>query len=65
MEAICASCPVSKACALAGIDGSNGGFYAGIWLPWPSEYRARKDERSRALTRLRKFIMSETIAAVR
>jgi len=64
MESICGNCPVQRQCAVSGLDGTNGGFYAGIWLPWPSEYRKAKDERSRALARLRRFVMSEAIAAV-
>lgn len=65
MEAICVGCPVQRECASSGLDGANGGFYAGIWLPWPTEYRKAKEERRVAMVRLRRFLMKDTIAAVR
>lgn len=35
MAEVCADCPVQKSCAGYGLT-TTGGFYAGVWLPWPS-----------------------------
>lgn len=34
MQSICAECPVLARCANYAITGGDGGFYAGIWVPW-------------------------------
>lgn len=43
MAAVCAQCPVLTKCAAYALKGHNGrgvegGFYAGVWVPWPSDY---------------------------
>lgn len=43
MAAVCAGCPVLTKCAAYALEGYNGrgvegGFYAGVWVPWPSYY---------------------------
>jgi len=55
MAAVCAQCPVLTRCAAYALEGHNGrgvegGFYAGVWVPWPSYYtRAdRKHDREAA-----------------
>jgi hypothetical protein len=63
MHGICSTCPVKLQCALSGTEGANGGFYAGVWLPWPTEYKKGKDERRSALARLRRFIMDQAVTA--
>lgn len=38
MTEICAECPVVTSCAAHAITTRNvGGFYAGVWLPWPHQ----------------------------
>ena len=34
MSEVCAQCPVLAGCANWALTKSEGGFYAGIWLPW-------------------------------
>lgn len=43
MATVCANCPVLAQCAeyaLTGHDGGGveGGFYAGVWIPWSAHY---------------------------
>lgn len=47
MAAICDECPVIKKCAHHALHAQNGrlvegGFYAGVWLPWP--YSSESDD---------------------
>lgn len=38
MAAVCASCPILVSCAHYALNTPRvGGFYAGIWLPWPQQ----------------------------
>ena len=34
MNMICASCPVILQCSRHALDEAQGGFFAGVWLPW-------------------------------
>lgn len=47
MSAICAECPLLMACARYALKEAEGGFYAGVWLPWRThrEARSRRDAR--------------------
>ena len=46
MRALCNSCPGQTKCALFALEanyghGIDGGFYAGVYMPWRSYYRER------------------------
>ena len=63
MARVCADCPVLNACAEYALIGHNGngvdgGFYAGVWIPWPTYYRhAQRDQsRRRARHALRRHV---------
>ena len=66
MSNICSDCPVLTECARHGLKKETvGGFYAGVWLPWPTGRRSEADERGRArralsLTRRRTQIKSSS-----
>lgn len=34
MASVCHTCPVLTQCALYALKGADGGFYAGVWIPW-------------------------------
>lgn len=48
MSAVCDLCPIQINCAefalTSGVNGRgvDGGFYAGVWIPWPADYGHRK-----------------------
>lgn len=48
MKAVCADCPMFAQCASFGASGSgvDGGFFAGMWLPWSSQSPDSKQIRS-------------------
>lgn len=51
MAAVCKDCPVIKRCASYAI-GQPGGFYAGVWLPWPQAQESSSIRTFRELGRL-------------
>ena len=49
MSDVCGDCPVMTSCAVYALTPAVvGGFYAGVWLPWPTGSRRETQERSRA-----------------
>lgn len=48
MAAVCSLCPIRMRCAEFALTGGrnnrgvDGGFYAGVWIPWPADYGHRK-----------------------
>jgi hypothetical protein len=34
MNTVCAACPVIVECSRHALDAAQGGFFAGVWLPW-------------------------------
>lgn len=68
MSAICSGCPVLVRCARHAVEGKNGGFYAGVWLPWwnSSADGARNSrERHRAMETLRSIVRRAAAVGVR
>lgn len=46
MAQVCADCPILTTCARYALSShSLGGFYAGIWLPWPQQGGAPRARR--------------------
>lgn len=47
MAAVCAQCPVLQTCAGFALNTRGiGGFYAGLWLPWPLQAGAPRARRT-------------------
>jgi hypothetical protein len=46
MADICTQCPVIEHCARYALASDSGGFFAGHWLPWPSNSRDIRDVRA-------------------
>lgn len=67
MQSICARCPVVRDCAdhaltSNGGKGIEGGFYAGIWVPWLStDTTVSRTARDRALLRLRGLLVASVM----
>ena len=60
MRAVCDGCPVRTRCAAWATNANNGrgvdgGFYAGVWIPWATESDGIRVVRSRARRRLREL----------
>jgi hypothetical protein len=65
MASVCNDCPVIKRCASYGL-GQPGGFYAGVWLPWPQAQESTAIKRIREHGRLQlKVITGERKAPKR
>lgn len=63
MRLICSTCPVVVKCAAFGAAGRgvDGGFFAGVWLPWSS---ASADSRQiRSMVRRQLKMLSKTVNA--
>lgn len=63
MAQICGECPVLEQCAAYALTGDNGdgvdgGFYAGVWIPWSTYYTGRKIDRTQAVNELRLLVRS-------
>jgi|GEM_PF-4927911 len=57
MAAICADCPLTTQCALHALsDDIPGGFYAGVWLPWPTAAASSYGSRRSARAALRRVV---------
>lgn len=70
MATVCASCPVITQCAQYAVyanggRGIDGGFYAGVWLPWSysTESEDTKLMRTQARRRLKKLLKPEVVDA--
>jgi hypothetical protein len=63
MSLICSECPVLANCAGFGAAGRgvDGGFFAGMWLPWSSASADSKQIRSMVRRRLK--MLSKTVDA--
>lgn len=56
MCVVCAECPVIIECSRYALSCGNGGFYAGVWIPWndgESQRRMRSQARSKLKTRVK------------
>ena len=56
MATVCLECPVLSQCAAYALKGHNGngvdgGFYAGVYIPWPTYYRHAQRDMSRRSAR--------------
>lgn len=70
MESICDSCVVKLKCAEYALSGANrkghaatGGFYAGVWIPWPSDTSSNRSARYRAREALRRRLRNDVVVA--
>lgn len=57
MAAVCQECPVLRVCADFAVNANNGagvdgGFYAGVWIPWQSSDPLNRHREGRRLARL-------------
>ena len=53
MHAICSSCPVIVQCSRHALDDAQGGFFAGVWLPWNEGGKKNRRVRFRARSALK------------
>lgn len=56
MNLICSECPVRTACAKDALQcnngsGVDGGFYAGVWVPWKSDTESDRARYNRTTAR--------------
>ena len=58
MKAVCDQCPLLRRCAARALRERVGGFYAGVWLPWPVQHETdiAKMNRHRARRHLREVL---------
>jgi hypothetical protein len=58
MRAVCMECPVILQCAEHAYRRQVGGFYAGVWLPWPSVHESDRNrfDRHRARRHFRTIL---------
>lgn len=61
MAAVCTDCPVLMDCARHALTEANGGFYAGIWMPWDKSSSVtllltRRQARNALRDRLRRLV---------
>lgn len=57
MQSVCSQCPLTLKCASYALRAHSGGFYAGVWLPWPTpvETDITKLQRHRARRHLKEL----------
>jgi hypothetical protein len=48
MDDVCSSCPVILECSRHALTHAQGGFFAGVWLPWNGEKRNKVRFRARS-----------------
>lgn len=58
MYAICSSCPVIAECSRHALDNAQGGFFAGVWLPWNDGGKKNRKVRFRARSALKSKVKS-------
>jgi len=58
MSSICSACPVIVECSRHALDNAEGGFFAGVWLPWSDGGKKNRKVRFRARSALKTKVKS-------